>query len=222
MIEKQQFIGKINSSGSHEKLELLGELVLNKRVLDVGCVGQDKAFTSDEWLHSYIRKHASVCHGVDIEVEQFSEIKKLGYEIFIPKELEKLNLKYDIVLISDVIEHVDDPVGFIRYYGKFLENDGRMILSTPNSNAIRNFIQILINNRYSINPQHTCWFCPVSFLEVIDRAGFKPVDFYWLKEYFHISFLKRRIDRIKYRFNRIMYSFRSNFHPNFLYIITKS
>lgn len=222
MFNKEVFKIKINNAQIKQKNDILLEFVEGKQILDVGCVGQDKKMLSNEWLHNILKSKASVCHGVDIEIEMVKVLKSKGYQIYTPAELEQYNIKYDIIIMADVIEHVNDPVDFIKYYGNFLKDEGIIILTTPNSNAIRNFVQIVINNSYSVNPQHTFWFCPFTLLEVTDRAGYKPVDFFWLKEYHTVNALKRRIDRLKFRFSSIMYRFRSNFSPNFLLTIKKA
>jgi SAM-dependent methyltransferase len=222
MMIKEGFQQVTNNAKIKQKNDILLEFVVGKQILDVGCVGQDKKMLSNEWLHSILKNKASLCHGVDIELDMVDELQNQGYHIYSPQELEKINTKYDIVVMADVIEHVNDPVEFISYYGRFLKDEGIILLTTPNSNAIRNFVQIVINNRYSVNPQHTFWFCPLTLLEVTERAGYKPVDFFWLKEYHTVHALTRRIDRLKFRFSSIMYRFRSNFSPNFLLTIKKA
>lgn len=222
MLTKEDFKKILNNAKVRQKNELLKGFVTRKQILDVGCVGQDKKMLTNEWLHNILRREAYVCHGVDIEIEMVKVLQSKGYQIYTPTELEENNIKYDLIIMADVIEHVNDPVDFIKYYGGFLKDEGIIVLTTPNSNAIRNFVQIIINNSYSVNPQHTFWFCPLTLLEVTERAGYKPVDFFWLKEYHTVKALNRRIDRLKYRFCTIMYRFRSNFSPNFLLTIKKA
>ena len=45
---------------------------------------------------------------------------------------EQSPASYDIVILTEVIEHVDDPVGFVRAIIKLLKPGGKAIISTPN------------------------------------------------------------------------------------------
>src|SRR5687767_10932571 len=110
---------------------LKDDFILNecsgKNVLDVGCIGQDRNFGSADWLHNKVKSVASNIDGVDILTDQILELKNLGYSMLSIKELEEKNFRYDVVLISDVIEHVNDPVAFLSYYSNFLSSHGRML-----------------------------------------------------------------------------------------------
>lgn len=204
------------------KDELLIQFCSGKDVLDVGCIGQDRDFSSPEWLHNKIKKHAKSIDGVDILTEQIAKLKLLGYSMFDINELLQLQKKYDVVLMSDVIEHVDDPVDFIRFYAAFLTEDGVMCISTPNSNRADNFIQILFNNNYSVNPEHVFWFCPRTFSEVVNRAGLCIRNFFWAYHYFSSDQVKGLYSRFKFGLVRLLNGMRSNFRPNMIFILTKN
>ena len=49
-----------------------------KSVLDVGCIGQDRDFSSPDWLHNKIRKVAARIDGVDILVDAVAQLRKSG------------------------------------------------------------------------------------------------------------------------------------------------
>ena len=203
-----------------KKTIILG-LCKDKTVLDVGCVGQDYSYNNPQWLHNQIRKVSSHVDGVDIVQEGIDLLKQEGFSIFHANELSKLNKKYDIILMSDVIEHVNDPVHFLEYYAEYLGNNGQILITTPNANGIRNFSSIIVRNDYSLNPEHTFWFCPKTITEVTKRAKLEFVDFFWLKEYFNLKQVKGFKQKIIFLFNSSLMKLRKNFCPNFLYIITR-
>ena len=60
-----------------------------KSVLDVGCIGQDRNFSSANWLHNKVKAVAKNVDGVDILTDQILELKKLGYSMLSIKELEE-------------------------------------------------------------------------------------------------------------------------------------
>lgn len=219
-VDKKIIFSKIRKAKVAEKQSKILELCTSKTILDVGCVGQDVSYENPNWLHNQIKKICISIDGVDIEENGIKILKEKGYSIFHVNELSALNKKYDIILMSDVIEHVNDPVGFLSFYSKFLGESGVMIITTPNAHGIRNFSSIIIRNDYSLNPEHTFWFCPKTLTEVVDRASLNFVDFYWLKEYFKAKEIKSIIHRFIFWFNSVLAKLRSQFNPNFMYIIS--
>ena len=220
-MDKELIFNVIKKASKAEKTSRICELCSGKIVLDVGCAGQDFSYNNPGWLHNRIKKVACDLDGVDIEPEAIRALKEKGYSIFNADELKQSEKKYQIVVMSDVIEHVNDPVGFLRFYSSFLGPDGKIIITTPNAHAIRNFTSILTRNNYSLNPQHTFWLCPKTMMEITERAGLSFTDFFWLEEYFTL----RDVSGLKYKIiffiNKIFQKMRSNFYPNFMFIVSR-
>lgn len=192
-----------------------------RRVLDVGCIGQDRNFSSTNWLHNKVKGVAGSIDGVDILTDQILELKKLGYSMHSVKELEEKNQRYEVVLISDVIEHVNDPVAFLSYYANFLSPGGRMLVSTPNSNRSLNFVNILFNNNYTVNEEHVFWFCPRTFAEVAVRSKLTIKEFYWADNYFSMTQIRGGYQRFKIQLSNFLFRLKSNFSPNMMFVLTK-
>jgi SAM-dependent methyltransferase len=51
--------------------------------------------------------------------------------------------KFDIIIFSDVLEHLYDPVGVIKSYKSLLKQDGTIVLSVPNIANIFSRIALL-------------------------------------------------------------------------------
>lgn len=204
-----------------DKDQMIEKICTGKTVLDVGCIGQDRNFNADNWLHNKVRSMASKADGVDILLPEIELLKQKGYSMYSVDELQKMNTKYNVVLMADVIEHVNDPVAFLNFYAPFLENDGVMLITTPNSNRSNNFINILFNNTYSVNPEHTFWFCPKTLGEVIERAKLTLDDFFWAPHYYTAKDVKGIYQKLKYFLGDVLISWRSNFSPNMIFIVKK-
>jgi ubiquinone biosynthesis O-methyltransferase len=68
------------------------------------------------------------------------ELQRLDYknvEIF---DLLPLNITFDVIVASEVIEHIRQPVNFLSACSKLLKPNGLLILTTPN----RNFLSYLL------------------------------------------------------------------------------
>jgi 2-polyprenyl-3-methyl-5-hydroxy-6-metoxy-1,4-benzoquinol methylase len=218
-MNKQQIAERAKRSSRVTKDDLLAKLCTGKTILDVGCVGQDRIFTSDNWLHNKIRRISQKIDGVDILIAEMNQLKQQGYSMFTPEELERSKNKYEVVLMSDVIEHVNDPVAFLKFYSQFLSENGIMFVSTPNSNRSNNFINILFNNNYSVNEEHTFWFCPRTFAEVVRRAGLEIHEFHWADHYFTTQQVKGFYQKLKFSLIDLLKKWRSNFNPNMIFIV---
>jgi len=217
-------IKKIWFKKIREKKELLikNRLILDfckeKEVLDVGCVGQDIDYSNPSWIHSQVKEIAEELAGVDINIDGIKELNGMGYNISHYNELN-YSKKFDVILMLDVIEHVNNPVEFIKNYQLFLKEDGKMVITTPNSNRAINFINILFKNEYSLNYEHTFWFCPKTFMEVIERVESLTInDFYWLSHYSKAKTLNWK-NKIIYGLDSFLIKLRSNFAPNFMFVL---
>lgn len=220
-MDKELIFNIIRKAVKAEKTALICELCTGKSVLDVGCAGQDFDYNNPAWLHNRIKSVSGDLDGVDIEAEAISAMREKGYSIFSADELKLSDRKYEIVVMADVIEHVNDPVEFLRFYSSFLAADGKMIITTPNAHAVRNFTSILFSNNYSVNPQHTFWLCPKTMMESAERAGLVFTDFYWLEEYFTLRDVNGLKYKIIYVINKLFRKMRSNFYPNFMFIVSR-
>ncbi len=219
-MDKKTFAQYAKTAERKHKDDVVLQYCTGKSVLDVGCVGQDRDYASDNWLHNKVRKVASHLDGVDILLEEIALLRAKGYSMYSLDELQQTSNRYDVILMADVIEHVNDPVGFLRLYASYLTADGVMIVTTPNSNRANNFINILFNNNYTVNPEHTCWFCPRTFSEVTTRANLAITAFFWAHHYFGKADIKGLYQKFKMTLANLLISARKNFSPNMIFILS--
>jgi 2-polyprenyl-3-methyl-5-hydroxy-6-metoxy-1,4-benzoquinol methylase len=202
------------------KNQLIIDYCRDKKILDVGCVGQDIDYNNPEWIHSKVKAVSESLTGVDINEDGIVKLNNMGYNIVHYNNLNISN-RFDMILMLDVIEHVDNPVKFIKDYEPFLNDNGKIIITTPNSNRAINFINILFKNDYSLNYEHTFWFCPKTLMEVFNRVDTLKVDsFYWLEDYLPNRNLNWKY-RILYLLDKILVKLRSNFSHNFMFVLEK-
>ena len=87
----------------------------------------------------------TVLDGSDILLNTAKEIHgdkiiaKCGlFEEFVPEQ------KYDCVLATHVLEHVDEPVTLLRHMKKWLTSDGKIIIIVPNKESIHRQLAVLM------------------------------------------------------------------------------
>jgi len=221
LMNKYQWLNKVKCAQIIDKQEKILELCKDYVVLDVGCVGQDIDYNSENWQHNRIRKVAKKLYGVDVLQHEIAKLKHLGYDIHHVNELAPLGISFDVIIISDVIEHVNNITEFIQFYLRYLKANGFMIITTPNPFYFVQFVRIFFFNNVGVNNQHTLWLDPNTFLEISHRLQLKIKDFFWCFEYYDISQLPLK-QRLLHLMARILYKRRSFYSPNFMFIIEKS
>jgi SAM-dependent methyltransferase len=211
-----QWQSKVLKSATVHKQAKILELCKGKKVLDVGCVGQDIDPNDKNWLHGNIKQVASSLKGCDINVVGIDSLKKQGWDIVQPDELLDLNQQYDVIVMGDVIEHVNDPGSFLSFYAQFLSPNGILIVCTPNAYGVRYHLQVLFFGKPSTNPEHTLFLDPFVMLEMVSRIKLEFHDFYWLYEYTKPFSFPQRIIRV---ISACFIAIRKYFRPNFLVVL---
>jgi 2-polyprenyl-3-methyl-5-hydroxy-6-metoxy-1,4-benzoquinol methylase len=124
------------------------------------------------------------------------EAKKRGWEVygteFTDKQISYLNEKgiktsqgkltessfekemFDIIISSEVIEHINNPIEEISLFYSFLRKGGLTYITTPNFNAIERY---LLKGKYNIiqYPEHLCYYTPKTINLLLRNAGFKKI-----------------------------------------------
>lgn len=85
--------------------------------------------------------------------------------------------QYDYVVILDVLEHLKDPEGALKYVRKVLKDDGELILSVPNI-AHNSILINLFNNKFNytdvglLDDTHVKFFTESSLDELMNKCHF--------------------------------------------------
>lgn len=101
-----------------------------KIVADIGCAAGG--------VLSYASGVAKDCLAIEPCVEYHHHLQNLGYRVFESCSQADKRFKglIDIALSSQVIEHVENPLSFLKEIKPLLADSGRLVLTTPNRNHI--------------------------------------------------------------------------------------
>ncbi|BCS88042.1 methyltransferase domain-containing protein [Pseudodesulfovibrio sediminis] len=190
--------GKIFSSGCYFKLAgdfsersrltYLVNKVKGARVLHIGCVDHtpDKVKRKLErgvWLHKLLMDSASLCAGVDINEEGVNfltdemKLPDIYWGDILTDLIPGINDKdWDFVVLGEILEHVDDPVSFMRTLrGRPGLENAKCIITVPNAFHYKNFKKAL-KQYEDINSDHRYWFTPYTLSKVLVMAGWEVED----------------------------------------------
>lgn len=139
-------------------------------LLEVGC-------GSGRFLNR-MRKAGWAVHGIEFDPVAAARVEaKYG----IPVEVGSLNElrhpenNYDVVAMSQVIEHVPDPVALLRECRRVLRPGGRLVLSTPNALSVAH--RIFGRHWRGLEPpRHVQIFTPAALEQCARRCGFADLS----------------------------------------------
>ena len=159
------------------RLDLFVPLVKSKSVLHVGNI--DWPITDPQnSLHLRLAEVANNIDGIDPNIEGSEDIKiKNGKQYH--KWNEVKGKTYDLILVPEVIEHVDS-------YRKFFNNldtvNGPIMVTAPCAWACNSFFEKRENIFLEVvHPDHNCWFSPFTLKNTIEKYGKRRVSaMYWV------------------------------------------
>lgn len=122
-----------------------------KSAMELGCA--DGAMT--KLLLNDFEK-ISVIDGSEVAIDRLKKnitSTKLDVMVSYFEEVET-TCKYDTIIMGHILEHVDDPVKILTKFKKYLNEDGRIIITVPNAKSFHRLAGVkmgLLKSIYELN-----------------------------------------------------------------------
>jgi len=152
-----------------------------KSVLHLGCVGDFLTEGPKACMHVKISKVADVVWGIDIDSSGLDKVKawlpedgdRIHYFCGNVENIQELEIdrKFDVIFIGSIIEHLSNPGLMISGITGLLTPDGVVIIVTPHSFGLLQYLRVAFCRKESVHPQHTCWFSISVLAELCSRYG---------------------------------------------------
>jgi len=192
----------------------------NKQVLDVGCM--------TGYLAHFLQLNGNIVSGVDllasaINIANQNNINAQVCDID-NQPLPFGDSIFDVVVFSEVIEHLVDPIFVLNQIYRVLKPGGMLIVSTPNIAYVQYRIELLMGklpdfcefrNKYSeryYNFQHKTLFTHGALMNTLKEAGFVITS--WTSH----SAYKNRVEKL---FNFLERAFPCLFRKNMIAVAKK-
>ncbi len=136
------------------------------RLLDIGC-------NEGRGLHRYQQNGFLVVEGLELNTGAAQLARARGFTVY-TQQLEEFRPTepYDVIVLSNVLEHIPDPKQTLVRIRRLLRPGGQVWISCPNNAS---WLRSLFGN-FWINwhvPFHIVHFSPTSLQRVLEDAGFK-------------------------------------------------
>ncbi|MDD6036165.1 MAG: methyltransferase domain-containing protein [Lachnospiraceae bacterium] len=183
----------VNAGGKNNYVYALGEYIPEgSLVLDL-CCAQGR-------FGPKLKEKKCRAVGIDIDRTALEMAKEKGYyeklycydvtNFDAPelREIEEYYQRFDVILMSDILEHFANPTDVLVKYAKLLKEDGKILVSVPNV-AHEDIIFHLIDGYFNYNDMgildntHLKFFTKTSFAQWIELINESDLDVYFDCEY---------------------------------------
>lgn len=140
----------------------------NTKILDVGC--------STGHFLTALQGKVGTRAGIELTKDAVNFIKRnLDFKVY-SKPIGRLNIKegpFDVITSLQVLEHVDDPLLFLKEIGKNLKPKGYLYLELPNiDDVLLTCFNVAGYEDFYYREPHLSYFSKNTLRRLLRRAGF--------------------------------------------------
>jgi SAM-dependent methyltransferase len=184
--------GRQNTAARHMRIVQQFTTRRTGRVLDVGCA-------SGLFLREALRAGWSAAGAEPSEVLHARALDLLGTQAELCCcTLEHANFapgSFDAITLWDVLEHVPEPVAFMRHCATLLKSNGKLFLNVPNLDSLE--ARVLGRKWPLLLAEHLNYFNHKSLRRCGAAAGLRPIHFGRRPVSFSLDYILFRLSQHK-------------------------
>jgi 2-polyprenyl-3-methyl-5-hydroxy-6-metoxy-1,4-benzoquinol methylase len=167
-----------------DRFDYLCDLTRARRVVHVGFVDagcQQLNEQSGAWLHEHLARTAGELVGLDLDEAGVADARDRGYEAYAVdcRDVDAVHalglVPADVVVAGEVIEHLDDPGGFLDGVHSLVAPGGLLVVTTPNATGLVNAAALLGNLEVN-HPDHVAMYTCATLDAMLRRHRWNPVE----------------------------------------------
>lgn len=179
MIKKTKLSRKMTCN----RVDYLLKICRGKKVLHVGC--SDSPFHKERHeagslLHEQLSCVTGELWGIDNDMDSINWLlANTAMTNLIISDAESVDLtdlynKFDVVLATELIEHLSNPGTALTGFMKYLLPDGKLVVTVPNAFSFRNLVNTLFGIE-KVHSQHVMWFSYATLKVLLQRSGYSEI-----------------------------------------------
>lgn len=180
----EAFYGLHDKESSAKFIYTGTELFRHRKVADIGCGGG--AFLD------YVSGVADEIIAVEPSAYYRNQMAQKGYHTY-PYAMEAAKdwkEKTDVVVSFDVIEHVEDPIQFLKDIWLLLGKEGEAVIGTPtDAPVMRQMLGNIYEQRLLFSTQHLWIFSESNLKMMAKEAGFSEIRVRYFQRYGLANFI---------------------------------
>ena len=151
------------------------------RILDIGCGGGLLSEPMARLGAHVVGADAAAGNNPVAKLHAEQSGLTIDYRHTTAEDLATLGETFDVILNMEVIEHVADPLSYLKACNQLLGDQGLMLCSTLNRNT-KSFVMAIIGAEWVMRwlPKGTHdwrkFITPDELFNLLQQAGLKPVD----------------------------------------------
>lgn len=190
---------KLENNELYSRLDRIIMLAEGKSVLHVGCCDHlpliESKIEQHCWLHGLLEDACTSVVGVDINKEavEFIKEKKLCRggiycaDITSDDFCGKLSgeKQFDIILLGEIVEHLDNPVQFLSQMKKNMDIygfKGQYVVTVPNALSLLRDRKLRREGIECVNSDHRFLFTPYTISKVMMQSGICPQEIFFAND----------------------------------------
>jgi 2-polyprenyl-3-methyl-5-hydroxy-6-metoxy-1,4-benzoquinol methylase len=152
-----------------------------RKVLHLGCVDEgltEERIESRELLHFKLISIAAEVWGVDISEEGIQLLQEHGADNLVVGNIERIDEieelrehDFDIILSTEVLEHLNNPGLFLQGVKKLFKSNATMIVTVPNGLRLTGLMR-QIKGYELVHPDHNYWFSYKTVKTLMEKNGY--------------------------------------------------
>ena len=177
-------IKKKSMSDTNRRVKFVSKLVKkNEKILEIG--------SGYGLFLEGMKKRGQNVIGIEISKEKREIAKKITKAQILDINIleKKIKIpKVDVIVLFHVLEHISEPVKFLKNLRNMLKMNGRIVVEVPNHNDH----QLQLNKKYREfywQRAHIHYFTPKIFQKVLEESGFstevKGIQRYSIENFFN-------------------------------------
>jgi len=170
----------------------------NDTVLEVGFWGQTAPPDKPGSLHRILIEKARAVYGIDCDFDENVLSTMNDVTHYLRADVEEFvfaDMKFDVIIASELIEHLSNPGRFLDACTRHLSTTGKLVLTTPNCFNFFSITGKFMHREPYVSADHTCYFNEPTLRTLLRKheLGIASVDYIHALDMPHKVSIKQKL-----------------------------